>query len=355
MPDHLLPTLLTFAYIVLASGAALLLCGFVFERIAFSRDRRTYSRRGQTIDVGGYRLNVLRMGSRSPTVVIAPGGGQPAIDWEPVQRAVAEFTSAWCYDRSYIGWSGDDGARCTVQGRVAELRRLLAKIALKGPLVLVGHSYSGFMVREYARRYPDEVGALVLVDCTEEEFITRPEFLPMWKVARWPVIWRVLAGAFGGMKVWVAFRPIEAALPAGFTPQARAEHKAIVSHERFWMGTLREVGSLMDPRERQFLRDRGGPGTLGDLPMIVLAAGLPPPQEAPQFKAAGAMSWELFTRLQMESQERLAKLSSASEFIVAKKSGHSINFFEPELIVESVRRVVEVARQRNRSMQGRDG
>ena len=330
--------------IVIVGGAALFLCGFAFERFTFYRDRHIYSRAEDRIEVGGYALHLRRMGSGRPTVVIAPGGGQPSVAWEPVQRAIAEFTNVWCYDRSYLGWSGDDGARCTVEGRVSELHQLVARTGLKGPLVLVGHSYSGFVVREFAKRYPGEVGALVLVDCTEEEFITRPEFLPMWRVARWPVIWRAIAGAFGGMKVRVALRPIEAALPAGFTVEAREEHKAIVSHGRYWMGTLREVGSLMDPQERQFLRKLGGPGTLGDLPVIVLVAGLPPPKEAPQFKAAGAMSWAEFTRLQMESQERLAKLSGASEFIVAKRIGHSINFFEPELIVDSVRRMVEVVR-----------
>ena len=49
---------------------------------------------------------------------------------------------------------------------VDELRALLSAQDLKPPYVLVGHSLGGLYMQLYARRYPDEVSALVLVDST---------------------------------------------------------------------------------------------------------------------------------------------------------------------------------------------
>ena len=47
---------------------------------------------------------------------------------------------------------------------VTELHDLLAAADVPGPYVLVGHSLGGAFDLLYARTYPDEVAALVVVD-----------------------------------------------------------------------------------------------------------------------------------------------------------------------------------------------
>ena len=44
------------------------------------------------------------------------------------------------------------------------------------------------------------------------------------------------------------------------------------------------------------------------------------------------------------SQERLAKLLSNSELIVAEKSGHMINFDQPSLVIEAIGHIVIASR-----------
>jgi pimeloyl-ACP methyl ester carboxylesterase len=49
-----------------------------------------------------------------------------------------------------------------------ELRDALSKLGESGPFVLVGHSYGGPVVRNFAMTYPHEVAGMVLVDAAHE-------------------------------------------------------------------------------------------------------------------------------------------------------------------------------------------
>jgi pimeloyl-ACP methyl ester carboxylesterase len=69
------------------------------------------------------------------------------------------------------------------------------------------------------------------------------------------------------------------------------------------------------------------------------------PRDAPQFQGPGVLSPEDFDRFAIEAQERLNKLSTNSELLVAEKSGHMINFDQPELVIEAIRRVVLAVRE----------
>ena len=70
---------------------------------------------------------------------------------------------------------------------VQELRALLRARQLPPPYVLVGHSLGGLYMQLYARQYPAEVAALVLVDSTHPEQMRgagNPDLWPTWlKVA----------------------------------------------------------------------------------------------------------------------------------------------------------------------------
>jgi hypothetical protein len=67
------------------------------------------------ISVGDRRVAVYCDGAagRSPTVILIPGGGRPAQDWEKVQPAVESFARVCSYDPSNIGAS--DRAPANIQ------------------------------------------------------------------------------------------------------------------------------------------------------------------------------------------------------------------------------------------------
>jgi pimeloyl-ACP methyl ester carboxylesterase len=100
------------------------------------------------------------------TVVFENGLGGTIDWWAKVFPEVSKDTTAFAYNRP--GYGDSDEADTPRDGGhvVDELRSPLGSKGLKPPYVLVGHSLGGLYMQLFARRYPDEVNALVLVDST---------------------------------------------------------------------------------------------------------------------------------------------------------------------------------------------
>jgi pimeloyl-ACP methyl ester carboxylesterase len=122
---------------------------------------------GKLVDVGGWRLHLNCTGearASQPTVILEAGSGDFSVEWSLVQPGVARFARVCSYDRAGDGWSELGPHPRTMHQIVYELHTLLDKAGVKPPLVLVGHSYGGLLVRLYASTYPAEVAGMVLVE-----------------------------------------------------------------------------------------------------------------------------------------------------------------------------------------------
>ena len=123
---------------------------------------------GKLADLGGHRLHVNCTGKGSPTVVVENGLGDFSFDWILVQARVSRFTRICTYDRAGYAWSDPGPKPRTFAQLNLELHDALSKLGEKGPFVLVGHSYGGPVVRNFAATYPKEVAGMVLVDAAHE-------------------------------------------------------------------------------------------------------------------------------------------------------------------------------------------
>src|SRR5579863_8737305 len=118
---------------------------------------------GKLVDLGGHQLNVKCSGKGSPTVVVENGLGDFSFDWILVQSRVSRFARICSYDRAGYAWSDPGPKPRTFAQLNLELRDALAKLGEQGPFILVGHSYGGPVVRNFAVTYPHEVAGMVLV------------------------------------------------------------------------------------------------------------------------------------------------------------------------------------------------
>ncbi|GAA3990852.1 alpha/beta hydrolase [Allokutzneria multivorans] len=130
---------------------------------------------GKHYDVAGRSMLLHRKGNGGPTVVFLPGGGMFGLYYWNVHNLVAEFTTSVVYDRLGTGWSDAVDLPRTGEQVIDDLRELLRVADVPGPYVLVGHSLGGLYARLHAKRFPDEVAGLVLLDPTHEDVV---DYLP---------------------------------------------------------------------------------------------------------------------------------------------------------------------------------
>lgn len=99
-------------------------------------------------------------------VVFENGLGGRMEWWKEVLPEISKDTTTLAYNRP--GYGSSDPVSTPRDGLhiVDELRMLLRSKGVNPPYILVGHSLGGLYMQFFARRYPDEVSALILVDST---------------------------------------------------------------------------------------------------------------------------------------------------------------------------------------------
>lgn len=118
-----------------------------------------------------------------PAVVFENGLGGTLDWWVKVYPEIAKGSTALVYNRPGYGRSTATTAPRDGAQVVQELRQLLHQQGLNPPYVLVGHSLGGLYMQWFARRYPEEVQALVLVDSTHPQQMQgagAPSQWPTW-------------------------------------------------------------------------------------------------------------------------------------------------------------------------------
>ena len=121
----------------------------------------------QAVKAAGTEFDTVVLGDGAPTVVFVNGLGSPLDEWTLVAPAVAETCRVVCYDRRPAPRRGPVPTYDATQ-MAEDLHQLLGALAVAGPLVLVGPSWGGAMIRRYAMDHPDDVVGMVFVDATHE-------------------------------------------------------------------------------------------------------------------------------------------------------------------------------------------
>lgn len=115
------------------------------------------------------RVAVYRSGHRGPTLVLQSGLGDGMEPWSVLVSELGDDQAVFAYDRPGYGDSRPvPGTRdpCTI---ATELHGLLSSADVPPPYLLVGHSLGGLYQYAFARRYPEDVAGLLLLDPTHPE------------------------------------------------------------------------------------------------------------------------------------------------------------------------------------------
>lgn len=123
------------------------------------------------VPVAGHDLHLVCTGEGTPTVIIEMGAGQTVSNWNGTQPAIAEAGRRTCvYERAGIGDSEPGPEPRTAQQMAEELDGLLERAGLATPIVLVSHSLGGLAAQAFAQAHPDEVAGLLFIEPRTAEY-----------------------------------------------------------------------------------------------------------------------------------------------------------------------------------------
>jgi pimeloyl-ACP methyl ester carboxylesterase len=286
-----------------------------------------------------------------PTVILEAGLGDFSVEWSLVQPGISQFARVCSYDRAGDGWSDWGPHPRTFQQIVYELHTLLKKAGLKPPFVLVGHSYGGWLVRLYAYTYPGEVAGIVLIDAgandpwrrtpdgklVRSSTLVKGQTIPDVKIAEPLKISDIPPDALSQIKAGLPQLTAHANDP----PRNKLPPEA--QQMRSW--ALKQPGHVVaavNPFEYEELAGLRAAQAkskypLGDMPLIVLTRGLP------EENGPDARQLEDDHR---SDQQAMAALSKKGKLIIAERSRHHIQLDEPDLVIRSIREVLEMLRKK---------
>ncbi len=247
------------------------------------------------IDVGPARLNFRIVEGGGPTILLEAGGGLDLTEWTALMPLIAIETGATvvAYDRAGFGKSDLPEGPCDMREEAAWLWNGLHQLGLDRSLLLVGHSYGGWMIRLIASEHPDEICGMVFIDPFTTEFV---DALTVEYLDQHPMTGKL---------------PFDTSHPESLTDYQRA--------------CMRMVAGGLGPKV-EIMRETSIPD---GIPVRIITSGLtflPKPEEQE--------AWRL-------AHEKMAASVDGAVLIVAEESGHMVPWNQPQLVVEAIAGVVE--------------
>jgi len=285
-------------------ATALLLFFWVSGTIAFSIGPSSSGQELEPIEtlvqVGQYRLNFKVIKGGNLTILLESGGGNDSNEWNRMAPDLVQKTGATVvsYDRAGLGKSELPETPYDMREEIEWLWQGLKQLELDKNLILVGHSYGGWLIRLFANDHPDAIRGMVFVDAFTTEFV---DALGVEYLDNHPMMGKL---------------PFPTTHPEKLTKV----QQALVRVVREGLGPKAEV-----------MRNTSVPK---GIPVRVITCGkgfLPKPEEREAWRHA---------------HEQMTASIEGAVLRVAEQSSHMIPWMQPDIIIEAVTEIINLIEKR---------
>ena len=331
-------SLLTVTLALLSTLALLALVQLLCARA----DARKFPPPGRLVDIPSGQMHVRQIGDGQPAVVLEAGIAASSLNWSLLQPRLAEFCTAYSYDRAGFGWSRSESRECSLAKLTDDLHQLFEALEAPLPHVLVAHSFGAYIATVYAQRFPGDLAGIVLVDpLTPQEWV-KPDGEQRGRLRR--AVWFSRAGgalaSVGLVRVclWL-LQHGSREMPRGVLRMFGA--LATETVERI----LSELAKL-PPDVVRVIRARWSTpkffwtmaAYIRSLPACAAELeGCAIPAEVPVTVLSGAHQ----PPIRLEEHAAIAARSRCGHHVIAPKGAHWIQLDHPELVASAVRGMVE--------------
>lgn len=243
------------------------------------------------VDITNGKLHAVVTGDGPYTVVFEAGLISDLSVWRKVAPTVAKQAQIVVYSRAGVGKSPARSQPLNLRQHTEELQQLIDALDLKKPLILVGHSYGGWVVRQFASAYPKQVAGLVLVDPANETLEIELRKIDAAKVTQ-------------DQQRLVGMAP----------PSAKADLALVQA--------IFDEGKLPNH------------AALPDVPMAILSS-VQEFKNNPFFQETAVA-----LKVKRNLHAKLADLFSNATHVVTNRSGHHIQNDEPHLVINAIEQII---------------
>jgi pimeloyl-ACP methyl ester carboxylesterase len=319
---------------------------------------------GQLVDVGGYRIHVLAEGDarQRPAVVWMAGAHGSGYALHHLHRRLRTEARSILVDRPGSGWSDPGPFPRTTKAEADEVVRALEGAGERGPFVFAGHSFGGLLVANIARRRPDLVATLVLLDPTPlETIVFGPRLGDLGAMVRGArrTLWRRVFGIH--------------TVPDEASARQNPYYARVLDTVARELGEAQRVDRLLDHATKPWaamasIYEELSPegiakdgwnmvvydGDLGDVPLVLVAPQdmvefdtLPEAVEAGRAGCTGLAEARRMRNFFLRTRERYLAASTRSRRVVPPAgTGHNYPYEAPDFVIDVVRACLETSSAR---------
>lgn len=159
------------------------------------------------VDVGNHKIHFNITKGKGIPILFECGGGSISTTWNSILEPISRITGTTLitYDRagsgqSTIDTSETDFKKHSIINLMEDLETGLKKLGYNKEIILVSHSYGGYLTTLYSIRHPDLVKSIVLIDVNhnyfdkyaEEDIKEAEKYLPDFKKNRLGLYYQLL-------------------------------------------------------------------------------------------------------------------------------------------------------------------
>lgn len=281
------------------------------------------------INIGSRKIEVMVLGEGQP-ICILPGMASSMDEWEIIVNDLAKYAKVVLFHRAGCGESELGEAKGNTTSVVSDLYRLLGKLDIHTPIVLVGHSYGGLCVQHFAIRHPDRVSAAVLIESTSTELDRLNDVMGKEQNKQMIELWRCLSK--------MEPEQIKAKLPPQstidllkFSAPARERVLRFKINPRMYQVMADEMEELENSAQNIRIS-----GSFPQIPLTVIGRD---PDSSVYMLTNQGIPEQMAKKIEDVWQDliiRQLELSKDSKYIKAEESGHGVHLDRPDIIIKEI-------------------
>lgn len=279
------------------------------------------------------------IGNGHITLVIDVGIGNSFYDWYPLIEEIKDYFTVIVYHRQGYGRSSLPQSSRTTRNIAYELNTMLKEIGIEEKYILMGHSFGGLCVQQYAKMYPNEIKAVILLDSTsynleQLEDLDTPIINSYTSIDQMVALCNELSlksreeltsqntDMISKYEKYVDGEELQNVIEFFGNPNL---HKTVADEFANWIHDEEDIKSM---------------GRFPDIPLRVIARD----------KIISIRNWMRYDIPEGEAvrhenkwrelQEELALLSNQGELIIASDSDHLIYIDRPDVVIECLKEFV---------------